>query len=232
MPRTHSRDSERQTEARAPGARRRDQPRRQGRQGRPALLVHGARRRRRRGPSRSGSATARPTRSRVAIRRPSRTRKKNLFRVPQVRPTIPHSRRPLRRRPRDAEAGRPRYRRDRRRRRARRARARRASATSWPSRSAPEPDQPRAGDRWRACKSLRRPEDVAKLRGKTVAEVLPPRARRVGRGFAAAARRRRRGDRARRPRSAPLCRPERPSTQLLPPPPRPSPRPSPADGES
>ena len=34
--------------ARPPGARRRDQPRRQGRQGRPALLVHGARRRRRR----------------------------------------------------------------------------------------------------------------------------------------------------------------------------------------
>jgi len=28
-------------------------------------------------------------------------------------------------------------------------------------------------------KALRRPEDVAKLRGKTVAEVLPPRARPV-----------------------------------------------------
>ena len=36
-------------DTRAQGARRRDQPRRQGRQGRPAVLVHGARRRRRRG---------------------------------------------------------------------------------------------------------------------------------------------------------------------------------------
>jgi small subunit ribosomal protein S5 len=36
-------------------------------------------------------------------------------------------------------------------------------------------------------KALRRPEDVAKLRGKTVAEVLPPRARPVAAAVAAPA---------------------------------------------
>ena len=56
---------------RPPRAGRRDQPRRQGRQGRPALLVHGAGRGRRRGPDRRESATARRTRCRWRSRRPS-----------------------------------------------------------------------------------------------------------------------------------------------------------------
>ena len=35
-----------------------------------------------------------------------------------------------------------------------------------------QPDQHGAGGRGRACSSLRRPEDIARLRGKTVREVL------------------------------------------------------------
>ena len=126
-------------------------------------------------PTRSGIGYGKANEVPVAIQKAVDDAKKNLFRVPQHRATIPHEVvGHLRRRARDAQAGRPGHRRDRRRRRARRARAGRASATSSRSRSAPRTRSTWCAPPRPACKALRRPEDVAKLRGKTVAEVLPP----------------------------------------------------------
>ena len=129
------------------GARRPDQPRSQGRQGRPALLVHGARRRRRRG---------RPGRHRLrqGQRGPGRHLQGGRGReeghvqgaeAPQHRAA--RDARRVRRRPRAAEAREPRYRRDRRRRRARGAGARRHPRHPREVARHVEPDQPGARDR-------------------------------------------------------------------------------------
>ena len=74
---------------RAQGARDRDQPRRQGRQGRPAVLVHGARRRSATRSTASASATGRRARSRSPSRRPSTTRRRTSS---PCRSTAPRSR--------------------------------------------------------------------------------------------------------------------------------------------
>ena len=77
----------------------------------------------------------------------------------------------LRLRPRAAEAGLARYRRDRRRRRARGARARRDPRHPLQEPRHAEPDQPREGDDGRP-RVLRRPEEVAELRGLSIDAVL------------------------------------------------------------
>ena len=154
------------------GAGGRDQPRRQGGQGRPALLVHRAGRRRRRGLASSASATARPTRSRSRSRRPSSAPGRTCSGSPSTAQTITHrvigrfgSGHVL------LKPGLARYRRDRRRRRARGARARRDPRRAVEVARHPEPDQPRQGDHRRAS-SPAQPEEVAELRGLTISEVL------------------------------------------------------------
>ena len=109
----------------------------------------------------------------LAIQKAVENARKNLIRVPEVRPDDhPPRDRPLRRRPRRAAPGQPRYRRDRRRRRPRRARARRRPRRADQEHRHPEPDQPGQGDDGRASTCLRKPEDVAKLRGISIREVL------------------------------------------------------------
>ena len=141
-----------------PGARGRDQPRRQGRQGRPALLVHGARRRRRRTRSRrrrlrqgQRGAAGDPEGRRAGQEGP-------LPRAQARQHDHPSDDRHLRRRARAAEAGLARYRRDRRRWRARGARARGHPRHPLQEPRHAEPDQPRQGDR-------RRPARPAHARG-------------------------------------------------------------------
>ena len=109
----------------------------------------------------------------LAIQKAVDDAKKNLFRVPKHRSTITHQvLGPLGRGPRAAEAGLRGYRRHRRRRRARGPGAGRDPrhpdqvARHHATRSTSSPR------RWPGCKSLRRPEEIARLRGKTVAEVL------------------------------------------------------------
>ena len=75
--------------ARAQGARDRDQPRRQGRQGRPAVLVHRARRDRRRGRPRRGRLRE-GARVPLAISKAVDDAKKNIFTVPKHGATITH----------------------------------------------------------------------------------------------------------------------------------------------
>ena len=114
----------------------------------------------------------------LAIQKAVENARKNLIRVPKYGQTITHRvDRPLRRRARRPAPGQPRYRRDRRRRRPRRARARRRPRRAHQEHRHPEPDQPGQGDDGGPV-MLRRPEDVAKLRGITVREVLGRRARR------------------------------------------------------
>ena len=141
-----------------PGARRRDQPRRQGRQGRPALLVHGARRRRRR-------TRSRRHRLRQGQRGPARDpegrrarQEGSLPRSAARQHDHPSDDRDLRRRTRAAEARRPRYRRDRGRWSARGARARGDPRHPLQEPRDAEPDQPRQGHR-------RRPTRAAQARG-------------------------------------------------------------------
>ena len=106
----------------------------------------------------------------LAIQKAVEDARKNLIRVPKYGQTITHRvDRPLRRRPRRPAPGQPRYRRDRRRRRPRRARAGRRPRRAHQEHRHPEPDQPRQGDDGGAATCLRRPEDVAKLRGISVA---------------------------------------------------------------
>ena len=76
--------------ARPAGAGRRDQPRREGRQGRPALLVHRARRRGRRAASVVGVGYGKANEVPLAIQKGVEQAKKNLFRVPKHGSTITH----------------------------------------------------------------------------------------------------------------------------------------------
>jgi large subunit ribosomal protein L18 len=84
----HNADQSRRSwRARRP--RRPHQPRGQGRQGRPAVLVLGARRRR--GPARSRRRRPRQgERGAEAIRKGTDRAKRNLFKIPLVKGTIPH----------------------------------------------------------------------------------------------------------------------------------------------
>ena len=154
------------------------------------------------------SATARPTRSRWRSRRRVENATKNLIRVPKYGQTITHQiDRPLRRRPRRAASpaspgtgviagggvravlelgGHPRR--------------------AHQEHRHPEPDQPRQGDDRRACSGLRRPEEVAELRGLTVTRgARDPRQRRRRAAGGATADRPRRAER-RRPRPPPRPR--------------------------
>ena len=167
---------------RAEGAGDRDQPRRQGRQGRPAVLVHGARRHRRRGRSRRPRVRE-GARGAARDLEGGRGREEEPLPRPEAR-ADDHARdhRPVRRR-----AGRPASRergngRHRRRRRARGARARRH-----PRRPREEPrdddaDQHDARDGRRACSGSCARRTSPPARGKTIAEVLP-----VARGGSASA---------------------------------------------
>ena len=133
----------------------------------------------------------------VAISKAVDDAKKNLFRVPKHGTTIPHEilggfgagRVMLSRR-----AG---NRRDRRRRRARRAGARRHPRHPGEVARHVEPDQPLPATET-ACSNLRRPEDVAKLRGKRSSTSCRARRRRAEEPRAGASRRR---GRSRSPRS-------------------------------
>ena len=100
--------------------------------------------------------------------------KKNLFTVPKHGTTITHeilgTFGAARVFIRPASRG---NRRDRRRRRARRARARRHPRRAREEPGHDESDQHGEGD-GRGPQGLRRPEDVAQMRGKTISEILPP----------------------------------------------------------
>ena len=169
---TDGRDRESPPGPRPPGARGRDQPRREGGQGRPPLLVHRAGRGRATRTRSSASATARRTRSRSRSRRRSSARRRASSGCRSTAQTITHQ--VIGRYgsgPGAAEAGLRGNRRDRRRRCAR--------CSSWPASrtccrraSAPRTRSTSRRRRSTGLPSLRRPEDVAELRGKTVAEVL------------------------------------------------------------
>ena len=136
--------------ARPAGAGDRDQPRRQGGQGRPALLLHRAgRRRRRRG--RGRDRLRQGPRGAAGDPEGRRGRPQEPDPRAQIRADDhPQDHRPLRRRPRRPAPGQPRYRRDRRRRRPRRARARRRPRRAHQEHRHAEPDQPGQGDDGRA----------------------------------------------------------------------------------
>ena len=136
----------------------------------------------------------------LAIQKGVEQAKKNLFRVPKHGSTITHpSLGHLRLRPRAAQAGLARYRRHRRRRRPRGARARRACTTSSPRASARRTRSTSSRRRSTRSQQLRKPEEVAELRGLSVNAVLgltdKPEERRGGR--------RRRAETPRSPRRRP-----------------------------
>ena len=158
--------------ARPAGAGDRDQPRRQGGQGRPPVLVHRAGRRRRRG-LRGRDRLRQGPRGPAGDPEGGRERAQEPDPDPEVRADASASHdRPLRLGPRRPAPGQPRYRRDRRWRRARGARARRGPRRAVEVDRHPEPDQPRQGDDGRASPACAGPEDVAKLRGLSVKQVL------------------------------------------------------------
>ena len=106
-----------------------------------------------------------------AIRKGVEQARKELITVPMVEKTIPHMVNDARRRrPRAAQAGRAGNRRDRGRRDARRARAGRHPRHPDQVARLEQPDQRRLAT-FEALKSLKTAEQVAQLRGKTVAEL-------------------------------------------------------------
>ena len=110
----------------------------------------------------------------LAIQKGTEDAKKNLFDVPLAGSTIIHPiTRRARRRPGAAQAGRPRYRRHRRRRRPRHPRGGRHPRRAVQVARLVQPHQRGPRHHRRASQALKRPDEVARLRGKSPEEVTP-----------------------------------------------------------